>query len=351
MAAPESAVADTRMSALMAVDDMGLPSLRPVTAKSSKIRSMLARGKGVIFAALLAAGGGCFGAPFAEPVALGGGAYVFLGAREEPSRANRGHVANQGFIVADTGVVVIDSGASAAFAEHMRRAISARTDRPVQLVILTRPTDAAIFGATVFQRHGTPILAHEAAAALIAERCATCLKNLQTALGEDIMTGTAVPRPDRLFKGSQRLSVAGRNLELLDYSGAAAPGSIAVWDSASGVLFAGGLASFERIPETRDGVLADWLTALRDLTRIPARAIVPAHGPVGTRTELESVAAYLRALDARTARAYAARVSLLDATRTVAVSEYKSWALYEPIHARNVHYAYVARERRELDKP
>jgi glyoxylase-like metal-dependent hydrolase (beta-lactamase superfamily II) len=313
---------------------------------------MLARGPAHALLAVLACwAAGCFAAPFPEPVELGRGVYVFYGAREEPSRANRGHVSNQAFIVADAGVIVVDSGSTAAFAEHMIGAIRARTAKPLALVVLTRPVDDAIFGATVFQRHGARVLTHEAAAGLIAERCELCLRNLATELGDDLTAGTRVPRPDRVFKGSQPLVAAGRRLELLDYSGAAAPGSIAVWDPESGFLFAGGLASFERIPETRDGVLAEWVRALRDLAKLHARGIVPAHGPTGSRASLGALAAYLAALDARTAQAYAAQVSLLEAPQAVAVAEYRGWALYDAVHPRNVHHAYVARERHELAKP
>ena len=113
-------------------------------------------------------------APFPDPVDLGHGVHVFLGARDEASRENAGHVANQGFIVAADGVIVIDSGLSAAFAEHMLRAIQARTGKPLALVILTWPMDEAIFGASVFQQNGVPVLAHEVAARLIAERCQRC---------------------------------------------------------------------------------------------------------------------------------------------------------------------------------
>jgi glyoxylase-like metal-dependent hydrolase (beta-lactamase superfamily II) len=308
-------------------------------------------GARVCAAVLLAWASGGLGAPFPEPVGLGHDVYAFLGAPEEPSRANRGQVANQAFIAAADGVIVIDSGASAAFAAHMLRAIRARTGKPLAMVIVTRPADDAIFGATVLQRHGAVVLAHAAAARLIAERCATCLDNLTRALGADAMDGTRVPRPDRVVTGTRRLAVAGRTLELLDYSGAAAPGSIAVWDRTSGVLFAGGLASFARVPETRDGDLDRWISALHALTDVPARTIVPGHGPLGNRADLESLAAYLRALDRRTAYAYAARISLGDAVRTVAVPEYQGWALYESVHPRNVHHAYLARERRDLAKP
>jgi glyoxylase-like metal-dependent hydrolase (beta-lactamase superfamily II) len=308
---------------------------------------MLARALAVLGAA--AASSLAAAAPFPEPIDLGHGVHVFLGAREEASRENAGHVANQGFIVAADGVIVIDSGLSAAFAEHMLRAIRTRTGKPLALVILTWPMDEAIFGASVFQQTGVPVLAHEAAARLIAERCQRCLESRTTALGSELMAGTRVPRPDRVFRGSQSMAVAGRSLELLDESGAASLGSIAIWDRESGVLFAGGLASFGRVPETRDGTLAAWVRALRRLSIFPARAVIPAHGWVGSPSDLGKVAAYIEALERRTRQAYAAGASLLDAPRSVALDAYRGWALYDSVHPRNVHHAYLELERRELN--
>lgn len=301
-----------------------------------------------LLAAVMGAVGECCAAPFPEPVDLGQGVHVFFGAREEASPENGGHVANQAFIVAPAGVIVIDTGLNAAFARHMLRAIRARTDKPVAVVILTWPMDEAVFGASVFQDEGAEVLAHDAAARLIAERCQVCLERRTAALGAELMSGTRVPRPERLFKGSSRLVLAGRRLELFDYTGAAAPGSIAVLDLDSQILFAGGLASFERIPETRDGALAPWIRALHELADVRSRAVIAAHGPAGQHADLRSVAAYLGALESGTARAYAAGVSLLQAPRTVNVPEYRGWALYESVHPRNVHHAYLALERREL---
>jgi len=311
---------------------------------------MLALGLSAGVLAVLAMGTAveCGAAPFPEPVDLGQGVHVFVGAREEASAANAGHVANQAFIVAPAGVIVIDTGLNAAFARHMLRAIRAHTDKPVAVVILTWPMDEAVFGASVFQEQGAEVLAHEAAARLIAERCQVCLERRTVALGAELMAGTRVPRPERRINGSSQLQIAGRNLELFDYSGAAAPGSIAVLDLDSQILFAGGLASFGRIPETRDGALAQWIRALRELADVRSRAVIPAHGPPGQQADLKSVAVYLTALESGTARAYAGGASLLQAPRSVAAPEYRGWALYESVHPRNVHHAYLALERREL---
>jgi glyoxylase-like metal-dependent hydrolase (beta-lactamase superfamily II) len=308
---------------------------------------MLARAIAALATGFIASTG--HAAPYPEPLDLGHGVHVFVGPREEASRENGGHIANQGFIVAAEGVIVIDSGLSAGFADHMLRVIRARTGKPVALVILTWPMDEAIFGAALFQDRGAPVLAHEAAARLIAERCERCLAQRRSALGDEIMAATRVPRPDRVFRGSQTLSVAGRRLELIDEDGAAAAGSIAVWDPESGVLFAGGLASFGRIPDTGNGTLDIWIKALGRLAARPARTVVPAHGTPGIPDDLRGLAGYLDALRSRTARAYAAGMSLLNAPRTISVDEYRGWALYGTLHPRNVHHAYLALERRELE--
>src|SRR5205814_4526368 len=123
-------------------------------------RFMLARAlRAALFAAASIAGvAECRAAPFPEPVDLGHGVHVFVGAREEASPANGGHVANQAFIVAAAGVIVIDTGLSAAFARHMLRAIRARTEKRVAVVILTWPMDEAVFGASVFQEQGAEVL-------------------------------------------------------------------------------------------------------------------------------------------------------------------------------------------------
>jgi glyoxylase-like metal-dependent hydrolase (beta-lactamase superfamily II) len=307
---------------------------------------MLARAIAAFAMGFIASG---HAAPYPEPVDLGHGVHVFVGAREEATRANGGHVANQGFIVAAQGVIVIDSGLSAGFAAHMLRVIRALTAKPVALVILTWPMDEAIFGAALLQDSGAPVLAHEAAARLIAERCERCLAQRRAALGDDVMAGTRVPIADRVFKGSQMLSIAGRSLELLDESGAAAPGSIAVWDPESGVLFAGGLASFGRIPDTGNGALDKWINALGRLAILPARTVIASHGQPGVPGDLGGLAGYLDALQRRTRQTYSAGMSLLEAPRSVAVAEYRHWALYDTLHPRNVHHAYLALERRELE--
>jgi glyoxylase-like metal-dependent hydrolase (beta-lactamase superfamily II) len=62
----------------------------------------------------------------------------------------------------------------------------------------------------------------------------------------------------------------------------------------AGVLFAGAMASFGTTPLAFDGDPAAWAAALRALA-VDHDVVVPGHGPVGGRVELEQQAAYLEA--------------------------------------------------------
>jgi len=62
----------------------------------------------------------------------------------------------------------------------------------------------------------------------------------------------------------------------------------------AGVLLAGAMASFGTTPLAFDGDPAAWASALRALA-VDHDVVVPGHGPVGGRAELEQQAAYLEA--------------------------------------------------------
>ena len=142
------------------------------------------------------------------PVEIAPGVYAMLGNGDAVAPANRGIVANNGFIVGKSGVTVIDTGSSYRYGRAMIEAIRKVTPLPVQLVIITHQAPEFVFGASAFRDAGVPILAHQRAADLIRERCAICLKNLQRTLGDEEMGGSRVTVPDRTVDGQHAASTA-----------------------------------------------------------------------------------------------------------------------------------------------
>jgi glyoxylase-like metal-dependent hydrolase (beta-lactamase superfamily II) len=283
-----------------------------------------------------------------EPVKVTEGVYAFIGGAGEPTAENAGNTGNSGFIVGDDGVVVVDTGISYRHGRAMLEAIARVTPKPVRLAIITHAVQEFVFGAAAFAERGIPLAAQTQSVDLMRSRCGHCLENLNKVLGPQLMEGSRLVLPDRAVEASTVLAVAGLNLQLLHFGWAATPGDLAVYDPASGVLFAGGLVSNGRIPELRDAKLAGWLLALDRLEEIPARWVIPGHGPVSTPAAIAQTRAYLLALDARVRTVYHSGASLLEAVDSVDLPQYEGWDMYPTTHRRNAHQRYLELELAEF---
>jgi glyoxylase-like metal-dependent hydrolase (beta-lactamase superfamily II) len=293
---------------------------------------------------ILAADGAA--APRLRP--LGAGVYAFLGAPEAAAPGNAGMVANQGVIVGYAGQVVVGTGGSDAHGERLLDAIRHLGGNPVVLAIDTHAAPENVLGNSAFARRGIPVLAHRETDRYMVRNCETCLRTLTAASGATAMAGSRLERPSRLVDGSTSLEVAGRALEILHFGTTQQAGAIAVFDRASGVLFAGGLASFDVIPDAHDADIAAWLAALRELRRLPLRLVLPGRGPPGPPERLDEVADYLDSLARETARAYRSGAGLRETTQRLRLPRFEAWALHDTVHRRNVQREYLRLEAEEL---
>jgi glyoxylase-like metal-dependent hydrolase (beta-lactamase superfamily II) len=285
-------------------------------------------------------------------VQLAPGVYMVQGLPGEVDGVNLGRVGNTGFIVGPTGVVVIDSGTSAAQGEALLAEVARVTDQPVKLLLLTHTRQEFIFGAMAFHRRGIPIHMHPAAAALMASRCENCLKTLKRLLGDEVMAGTEVPKVDVMFDADQQIDVIGRPLRVLEFGLSSGPGHVVVIDQQTGVMFAGGLLDAGRIPDVQDSLLTGWNRALDRLRTLVAdgsvRRIVPGHGPVSDTGLIDVVARYLAAIDRRTLELLDAGAALSEVGDASEVAEFAGWDQYDTIHRRNASVLFLRHERERM---
>ncbi len=234
-------------------------------------------GPALILFASLANAAGLDYALRAQPVAPD--VYAFIGRSEDFTPANGGNIVNTGFIVAPGGVIVIDSGPSRRYGEQMRAAIAAVTPQPPVLVINTHHHPDHFLGNQAFA--DLPVGALAATRQGIAAEGNAFAENLFRLTG-DWMKGTEVLPPSQALAAGTS-EIAGRRLRLLALSGHTGT-DLAIYDEASGVLFAGDLVFNGRAPTTPHADLAYWLAALDRLeaiTREPGfTQLVPGHGAV-----------------------------------------------------------------------
>lgn len=273
------------------------------------------------------------------------GVHVVIGSRHEASPENGGEVGNAGIIVGTEASIVINTGTSYAHGRRLIELAERIGGRPVALAVITQPLPEFILGSAAFAERGIPLLAHEAAARLIVQRCEQCLSNLQRLLGDEPMRGTRVVEPQRRIGASTQISVGGRTLELLHLGWGATPGDLAVLDVERGVLFAGALVSAGRVPQLRDADPAGWIAALDALAARPFAALVPGYGTPGDAGALAATRHYLTSVAAHVRQQLEAGASLHECVQGArthpAFSDFTAWALYEASHTRNVQKLYL----------
>lgn len=283
-----------------------------------------------------------------HPLRVAEGVYAFVGEPGDIAPGNRGRIGNAGFIVGETGIVVIDTGVSHRHGLALRAAIREVSDLPVALVILTHAVQEFLYGTTVFAAEPAPLLCHEKSAALMRERCEHCLENLRQILGDDEMAGTRLLVPADTIPASTEVTVAGRNLALIHPGWASTPGDLMVLDRTTGVMFTGGVVVNGRIPELRDGRFDDWIAALDALDGIGATLLVPGYGAPLPPASARITRDYLMALDRRVRELFTGGASLMEAVDQGTLPAYAHWSGYETVHRKNVLGRYLQLELEDM---
>lgn len=211
-----------------------------------------------------------------KPRQIAEGIWLLEGSTDNFAKANGGNIVNTGFIVTDSGVVVIDSGPSKRYGEALRRAIAATTDKPVIQLLLTHHHPDHVLGNQAFG--DVPIGALAGTADLLRQQGDAMAENLYRLVG-DWMRGTEVVLPTQVLEPGV-LEVGGHRLRLLSLSGHTGA-DLAILDENTGVLFTGDLVFYERALTTPNSPgLGVWLKDLDTLQALPWTLIVPGHGPL-----------------------------------------------------------------------
>lgn len=263
------------------------------------------------------------------------GVYVHFGQHKDIDEGYDGDIANIGFIVGSEAVAVIDTGGSYAVGLALHEALRAITPLPVRYVINTHGHPDHVFGNAAFLQsdaagHAPQWIGHARLPRALAARRKNATSDA---------TDHALPAPERTVQERLRLELGGRTLELVAWPRARTDHDLTVFDSASATLFSGDLLFIERTPAIDgSGTIEGWLAVSDALKKLPARVVIPGHGPV-TRDQqraLDRQAGYLATL-LRDVRASIGRGdSMTAAMHTAAASERGHWQLFDVVNRRNV---------------
>jgi glyoxylase-like metal-dependent hydrolase (beta-lactamase superfamily II) len=212
---------------------------------------------------------------------LAPGVYAAVG---DTGRGSEGRP-NAGFVVTDSGVVLIDALGSPRQGEELLRSIRSVTRQPVRWVILTHHHPDHHFGTVVFRRLGAKVIAHPDRRVLASEGGEDALvADWVRVVGIDAMRGFEFANtPDRPWTGTDTLWLGGRALVISHPGAAHSPGDLKVWLPRERVLFAGDLLVEDAVTMVVDGSSETLLHALAAIDSLDPMVVVPGHGAIPAR--------------------------------------------------------------------
>lgn len=290
-----------------------------------------------LLAALALTATGAATADCPQPEKIADGVHVVYGSGGAPAPENAGNVANTVFLLGPTGAVVIDPGSGRRRGEALLCAVARISDQPVVAVIDTHPHPENVLGNIAFA-DGVKIYASRATATTMRERCTRCIERLRQSIGTAAMADTVARLPDAVVDTTTEIEAGGRRLRLIPLGAGHSPGDLAILDHASSTLISGDVGSISELPDLRDGSLTGSITALKTLSAIAARRILPGRGPVFEPPQLQPALAYLEALGAA-ARAAAATGDFLVRMPDEA-SHAGRFGRFAELHPLNLQHAY-----------
>lgn len=206
--------------------------------------------------------------------------FAIVGPLGQRSQANAGLNANYGFIVTETGVILIDSGASAYSAAMLDKAVKEVTTKPIKWVINTGSQDHRWLGNEYFAKQGAQIHAMSETVDTQKAFARQQLDGLKGFVG-DQLEGTKPFFATQLHQPPEvELVMDDVRLRWIQTS-AHYPGDTMIYLPQPSVVFTGDLVYVDRIlgvlPQSN---VRNGQAAFKQLVALNPKYVVPGHGRV-----------------------------------------------------------------------
>jgi glyoxylase-like metal-dependent hydrolase (beta-lactamase superfamily II) len=206
--------------------------------------------------------------------------YAIVGPLGQRSEANAGLNANYGFVVSASGVILIDSGASAHSAALLDKAVKAVTSKPIKWVLNTGSQDHRWLGNDYFAKQGAEIHAMTGTVKTQQASAQQQLDNLSRFVGGQL-AGTKPFYATRIHQPPEQLvAIEGVRMQWIE-TNAHYPGDSMIYFPDTAVVFTGDLVYVDRIlgvlPQSN---VRKAQSAFQRLMVLNPKHVVPGHGRV-----------------------------------------------------------------------
>jgi len=232
------------------------------------------------------------------------------------------------FLVTSEGIILTDP-IGTDFALWLKDELAERFDMPVRYVLYSHYHEDHASGGAVFE-DTAELIGHE-----------NMIPNLEAVADEPIYS--EVRAPDRTYSDRTTVTLGGKTVEMIHSLPSHSDDSSIIYFPAERAVFAVDWVNVRRLPfQTMAGApVSAWIDANRDMqASVDYDIMIPAHGNVGTKADIDDSTQYMVDLLTAVSRAIEAELSLEEAQATVLMDNYSDWQQYEAWRAMNVQGAY-----------
>lgn len=222
--------------------------------------------------------------------------YAYAGVKHASPANSFG--ANAGIVIGRDGIVVIDTLISAKAAKKFIKDIRAVSDKPIKYVVNTHMHLDHTFGNCEFSKLGATIIASADGKREMRPYAEPALKNASAyGLTAQDMEGTEICYPALAFNERMEIDLGNVIVQLIHLGHSHTEGSIVVFVPDRKVLFAGDILFTNYHPNLKHGDIDGWVKALDSLAAMDFSVLVPGHGPLSGKKDIEDMKNYLVLFD------------------------------------------------------
>ena len=266
--------------------------------------------------------------------------YALLGPMELPNKQNQGYMVNSTLIIGETGAILIDTGFTDEIGAHLAREVAKLTKKPVKVIINTHHHGDHTFGNAAFPQ--AKVISSEMCRKLLIEGESEWLGIIEGALGRKLPNTRAVTATE-VYANKTKTDVTLDGVKLTFWVPEAAhtAGDMMIWLPDDKVLVGGDITVNQITPNFRDANVKLWIETLAEVKAMPAKTIIPGHGPLMKTKDVAAMHERMAKLYAGIEAGYKAGLTDGEIRKKLDLGQWKPLHHFEEQMGGNINKAYL----------
>ncbi len=266
--------------------------------------------------------------------------YALLGPMELPNKKNQGYMVNSTLIIGETSAILIDTGFTDEIGAHLAKEVAKLTKKPVKVIINTHHHGDHSFGNAAFP--GAKVISSEMCRKLLIAGEGEWLGIIQGALGRKLPNTRAVPATEvYASKTKTDVTLDGVKLTFWVPEAAHTAGDMMIWLPDDKVLVGGDIMVNEITPNFRDANVKLWISTLAEVAAMPAKTVIPGHGPLMTTKSVAKLHQRMAKLYTGVEAGYKAGLTDGEIRKKLDLAEWKPLHHFDEQMGGNINKAYL----------